>query len=695
MLLAPAATDNCTAAPVINLVTDVTTPDGTCANAYVRVRTWNFTDGCGNTSPDFVQTITVIDNTAPVITTAAGSLDATLQCSDAAGIAAALLLAPAATDNCTAAPAINLVSDVTTPDGTCANAYVRVRTWNFSDGCGNTSPNFVQTITVIDNTAPVITTAAGSLDATLQCSDAAGIAAALLLSPTATDNCTAAPAINLVTDVTTPDGTCANAYVRVRTWNFTDGCGNTSPDFVQTITVIDNTAPVITTAAGSLDATLQCSDAAGIAAALLLAPSATDNCTAAPAINLVTDVTTPDGTCANAYIRVRTWNFSDGCGNTSPDFVQTITVIDNTAPVLITAAGSLDATLQCSDAAGIAAALLLAPAATDNCTAAPVINLVTDVTTPDGTCANAYVRVRTWNFSDGCGNTSPDFVQTITVIDNTAPVINTAAGSLDATLQCSDAAGIAAALLLAPAATDNCTAAPAINLVSDVTTPDGTCANAYVRVRTWNFADGCGNTSPDFVQTLTVIDNTPPTFNAPADTYVCRNSDCTYDISLAITGDVTNESDNCSTGLNATFTDDISGAADCDKAGVVIRRWTLTDGCGNSAAFQYQNIYVNPVPGIAVTPGDLLLCHTGDSVNFSISTTNTMTPGSQWRYDVSVIYPAGVTGDWSAGLTNQTANSLTDNPVNSTNVVQTVIYRFLAHIKPGDGGSECAGGVPG
>ena len=67
-----------------------------------RVRTWNFTDGCGNTSANFIQTITVIDNTAPVITTVAGALDHTLQCSDAAGIASALAEIPAATDNCTA-----------------------------------------------------------------------------------------------------------------------------------------------------------------------------------------------------------------------------------------------------------------------------------------------------------------------------------------------------------------------------------------------------------------------------------------------------------------------------------------------------------------------------------------------------------------------------------------------------------------
>src|SRR5207247_4685621 len=98
-----------------------------------------------------------------------GSLDATLECSDATGLTAALALAPAATDNCTASPLLNLVSDLTTPDATCANAYVRVRTWNFADGCANISANFVQTITVRDTTKPLVTTAAGSLDATLEC----------------------------------------------------------------------------------------------------------------------------------------------------------------------------------------------------------------------------------------------------------------------------------------------------------------------------------------------------------------------------------------------------------------------------------------------------------------------------------------------------------------------------------------------
>ena len=64
-----------------------------------------------------------------------------------------------------------------TPDATCANAYVRVRTWNFADGCGNTSANFVQTITVRDTTKPVVSTLTGTLDATLECSDATGLTA--------------------------------------------------------------------------------------------------------------------------------------------------------------------------------------------------------------------------------------------------------------------------------------------------------------------------------------------------------------------------------------------------------------------------------------------------------------------------------------------------------------------------------------
>ncbi len=603
----PAATDNCTASPNLVLVSDVTTPDGSCANAYVRTRVWNFNDGCGNTSASFTQVITVIDNTAPVVTTSAGSLDHSLECSNTAGIAAAVAEVPSATDNCTASPSINLVSDNTVADANCANAYVRTRVWNFSDGCGNTSASFTQVITVTDHTAPVVSTTAGSLDHTLQCSNAAGIASALAEAPDATDNCTASATRVLVSDVTTPDGSCANAYVRTRIWNFIDGCGNTSASFTQVITVIDNTAPVVTDAAGSLDHTFECSNTAGIAAALLEAPVATDNCTANPSRTLVSDNTVADINCANAYVRTRVWNFSDGCGNTSSSFTQVITVQDHTAPLVTTIAGSLDHTLQCSDASGIASAIAEAPSATDNCTASPSLVLVSDVTTPDGSCANAYVRTRVWNFNDGCGNNSASFTQVITVIDNTAPVITTLAGSLDHTLECSDATGITAALGQAPSATDNCTASPTKNLVSDNTVTDPSCANAYVRTRVWNYTDGCGNTSANFTQVITVEDNTAPVVLTMAGaldhTLQCSNA---AGIASAI-AEAPAAADACTATPEMHLLSDNTVAGSCANAYTRTRVWNFTDGCGNTSASFTQVITVidNTAPVVSTVAGAL------------------------------------------------------------------------------------------
>ena len=97
------------------------------------------------------------DSQVPLLTTVAGTLDRVLECSNVTGLTDALTLVPTATDNCTAVPVIHLVSDTSTPDATCPNAYVRVRIWNFTDNWGNTSANFVQTITIDDTTAPVIT----------------------------------------------------------------------------------------------------------------------------------------------------------------------------------------------------------------------------------------------------------------------------------------------------------------------------------------------------------------------------------------------------------------------------------------------------------------------------------------------------------------------------------------------------------
>ena len=1012
----PTATDNCSATPTMHLVSDVTTPTTDCANGYSRVRTWNFTDDCGNTSANFVQTITVIDDIAPIVSTTSGTLNHTLKCDNASGIESALAEIPTATDNCSATPTMHLVSDVTTPTTDCANGYSRVRTWNFTDGCGNTSDNFVQTITVIDDVAPVVTTTSGTLNHTLQCNNTSGIESALMEVPTATDNCSATPTMHLVSDVTTPTTDCANEYSRVRTWNFTDGCGNTSANFVQTITVIDDVAPVVTTISGTLNHTLQCNNASGIESALMEVPTANDNCSTTLTMHLVSDVTTPTTDCANGYSRVRTWNFTDGCGNTSDNFVQeiivqdtiaptfveivpnnttvecntipipatltaidncseaivvfseselpgscpgsytinrtwtatdscgnqnshtqiitvkdttaptfiapvditltsdsncyadisttstgvvtnikdncdpnpitsyedsdcfgnfnsasvnsgtgnyfpftvsgfdsitannikkvalafetnqgkgraefvlvapngqgivlvapyckggdcdnltssekelylpvfypnssnypkwdnsnpivtnsiqnftpngmlsttntitglsslvssfeeftgdlngnwfvfarkdgteegriefksicltpstnlcgsntiivrkwsvsdacsntvtfnqiikivdtiaptwitevgslntsiecsdeqalanaqnlvpiasdncdknlsnivkvagefvasstcattgtytntwtvtdscgntsanyvqTITVIDDVAPVVTTTSGTLNHTLQCNNTSGIESALMEVPTASDNCSATLTMHLVSDVTTPTTDCANGYSRVRTWNFTDGCGNTSANFVQTITVIDDIAPIVSTTSGTLNHTLQCNNTNGIASALMEVPTANDNCSATPTIHLVSDVTTPTTDCTNGYSRVRTWNFTDGCRNTSANFVQTITVIDDVAPIVTTTSGTLnhtlKCDNAS---GIASALM-EVPTATDNCSATPTIHLVSDVTTpTTDCANGYSRVRTWNFTDDCGNTSANYVQEIIV-------------------------------------------------------------------------------------------------------
>ena len=299
--------------------------------------------------------------------------------------------------------------------GTCPQAGTYTNTWTVSDDCGNAVlAVYTQTITVTDNTRPTWTTAAGTLNRTVECSDAAALTAAQGLSPVATDNCDVT-----LTPVKTAGlftaGTCPQAGTYTNTWTVSDDCGNAVlAVYTQTITVTDNTRPTWTTAAGTLDRTVECSDAAALTAAQGLSPAATDNCDVT-----LTPVKTAGlftaGTCPQAGTYTNTWTVSDDCGNAVLTvYTQTITVTDNTRPTWTTAAGTLDRTVECSDAAALTAAQGLSPAATDNCdvTLTPVktAGLFTA-----GTCPQAGTYTNTWTVSDDCGNAVlAVYTQTIT-----------------------------------------------------------------------------------------------------------------------------------------------------------------------------------------------------------------------------------------------------------------------------------------
>ncbi len=234
---------------------------------------------------------------------------------------------PAATaiDNCDVAPVITF-ADVTVA-GTCNGASAITRTWTATDACGNVS-TCDQIITVEDATPPVIVCPAAL---TVEC-DASTDPADTGMA-TATDNCDAAPVITFA-DVTVV-GACPQESVITRTWTATDACGNaTACD--QIITLEDTTPPVIVCPA---DLTIECD--ASTEPANTGAPTATDNCDAAPVFTFV-DVAVA-GTCDGESVITRTWTATDACGNAST-CNQVVTLEDTTPPVLACPA---DITLGC------------------------------------------------------------------------------------------------------------------------------------------------------------------------------------------------------------------------------------------------------------------------------------------------------------------------------------------------------------
>ena len=381
-------------------------------------------------------------------------------------------------------------------------------------------------------------------------------------------------------------GPCEGTHVITRTWHLTDNCGNAAADQVQTITVSDNTAPTFTR---PINITIYTDAGCNYNALPAVTGDVTneaDNCSTG--LNATYSDAIVAGPCEGTHVITRTWHLTDNCGNAAADQVQTITVSDNTAP---TFTRPINITIY-TDAGCNYNAL---PAVTgdvtdeaDNCSTG--LNATYSDVTVNGPCEGTHVITRTWHLTDNCGNAAADQVQTITVSDNTAPTF-----TAPADIEIFTDAGCNYNAL--PAVTgdvtdeaDNCSTG--LNATYSDVTVAGPCEGTHVITRTWHLTDNCGNAAADQVQTITVSDNTAPTFTAPADIEIFTDAGCNYNALPAVTGDVTDEADNCSTGLNATYSDAIV-AGPCEGTHVITRTWHLTDNCGNAAADQVQTITVS------------------------------------------------------------------------------------------------------
>ncbi|WP_286914034.1 hypothetical protein, partial [Flavobacterium sp. UBA4197] len=550
------ANDNCTGA--ITVQGQDTTVSGNCPNSYVITRTWTFTDTCGNSS-SVSQTITVNDTIPPTFTAPANTtIYANANCSYDASVAVTGDVTNEA-DNCSTGLQATYTDAVA--NGNCLSSKIITRTWTLTDACGNTAASQNQIITVLDNIPPTITAQAQNL--AVSC-DGQGNQSQLQNwlntngGATANDNCSTVAWINNFSPLT---NNCSQSVVVIFT--ATDACGNKATTQA-TFTVSDTIPPVAPTAPANV--TVACST--DVPAMISL--TANDNCSGA--ITVQGQDSTVQGNCPSSYIITRTWTFVDACGNSS-SVSQTINVNDTIAPVVPTAPANI--TVACST--DVPAMISLT--ANDNCSGAITVQ-GQDATVP-GNCPSSYIITRTWTFVDACGNSS-SVSQTINVNDTVAPVVPTPPANI--TVACST--DVPAMISLT--ANDNCSGA--ITVQGQDTTVPGNCPSSYVITRTWTFVDACGNSS-SVSQTINVNDTIPPTFTAPANTTIYANANCSYDASVAVTGDVTNEADNCSTGLQATYTDVIADG-NCPGSKTITRTWTLTDACGNTAASQNQIITV-------------------------------------------------------------------------------------------------------
>jgi hypothetical protein len=457
--------------------------------------------------------------------------------------------------------------------GGCQQDIMITRTWTAADACGTDSCQ--QMISVADTTSPIITC---PQDAGIDCSSSGD--PAFTGSATATDNCDADPTIASTDSVAS--GACPQEDVTTRTWTATDSCGN-STSCEQVITLFDFAAPQIACPA---DVTVQCTDSRGavstgaecmadvIDKAATFHPvntgmaAATDSCDPYPVVTF-SDSSVP-GACPTIQ---RTFTAVDACGNDGGSCVQTVTIEDSAAPVII-----------CPGAVAIDSGESTAPSDTGTATASDNCDDSPNVTFADSFAG--AVTTRTWAATDECGN-SASCNQAITTANGPgAPVITCPP---DVTVPCdqpTDPTNTGSAT-----ATDDTDPNPTITS-TDAVAP-GACVQESVITRAWSAADPDGNLGLCF-QVITVVDTEAPVITCPADITIESNSGT----DPGSTGQGT-ATDNCDPAPMMTFSD--------AGAGVITRIWTATDGCGNSASCN-QAISDQGTPVITCPPDATIGC---------------------------------------------------------------------------------------
>ena len=401
--------DNCT--PTAQLVYSLSQTNFNCSNVGPNSVILSVTDLCGNVGT-CTATVTVVDITPPVIscfgdTTISKNANCTYTLPD-------LTFRVNKTDAC---GILSVTQSI--PVGTifAASIISMPITLTVTDVNNNVS-TCTFTITFVDVTPPVISGCPANITVFTGLGNTACSQTATWIPPTATDAC-----IHLATQTQPITGNFAPGAtfpvgVTTVTYTATDVAGNTSTCSF-TVTVIDNTKPLIANCPANVSVNTGAGRTTCDQTATWIEPTATDNCPG----TLVRTRSHAPGTVFPVGVTTVTYTFADAAGNVSLPCTFTVTVIDNTVPI-ITCPGNI-VNPPINTAGCLATVVTANPTFSDNCAVTKLTWALTGATTGTSpTTGINFLGTRTFNFgvttvtytvTDASGNTAT-CSYTVTVI---------------------------------------------------------------------------------------------------------------------------------------------------------------------------------------------------------------------------------------------------------------------------------------
>ena len=655
-VVAPATSDNCGVATVTNDFNGTADASDTYPVGTTTV-TWTVTDIHGNTNT-CTQDITVTDDEDPSITCAADQS----QTADAGQCDAAVTVTgPVTADNCGVAAVTNDFNGTADASDTYPVGTTTV-TWTVTDIHGNTN-TCTQDITVTDDEDPSITCAADQS----QTADAGQCDAAVtIVAPATSDNCGVATVTNDFNGTADASDTYPVGTTTV-TWTVTDIHGNTNT-CTQDITVTDDEDPSITCAADQS----QTADAGQCDAAVtVVAPATSDNCGVATVTNDFNGTADASDTYPVGTTTV-TWTVTDIHGNTNT-CTQDITVTDDEDPIAI--CNDIDLYLDVSGLASISITDIN-NGSSDNC---GIDSMSLDIT--DFNCDDIGPNNVTLTVFDIHGNIGT-CIANVNVIDTIAPVA--ICKDVDIYL---DSTGNASITALDVYAGDN-EACSIDTMTVDIS--DFTCGDIGPNTVILTVFDNSSNFS-SCSATVNVFDTITPNFTVPADITICGSLDCVYDTEIvpAITGDVTDEWDNCNIN-EATYVDNFDNLPACDQFGYITRTWTLADDHGNNIS-KDQVIYIDPFPKVTLNTQNDTLCSTA-TTNITINSITLSEHPVKLKYSVIPDNPADVDISINGSTTGlDDGYMIADNIENLSFDTQRILFVVTPYTVDGTGAERCTG----